>query len=91
MDNYEHLEGRVMAVVFSNVNNGYTVLRLAAGEDADSVTVVGTIPYAAPGEYFELYGVWETHRSYGQQFHALRFERTHDVPGVAAVRIGRHA
>ncbi len=75
MDNYEHLEGRVMAVVFSNVNNGYTVLRLAAGEDADSVTVVGTIPYAAPGEYFELYGVWETHRSYGQQFHALRFER----------------
>lgn len=75
MDTYEHLEGRVMAVVFSNVNNGYTVLRLGTADSENSVTVVGTIPYAAPGEYFEIDGFWETHKSYGSQFHAMRVER----------------
>ena len=74
MDNCEHLEGRVLSVIFSNANNGYTVMKLASGENG-TVTVVGTIPYAAPGEYFELYGYWGQHRSYGVQFKAIRFER----------------
>ena len=74
MDNYEHLEGRVSAVIFSNANNGYTVMKLDSSENG-TVTVVGTIPYAAPGEYFELYGYWAQHRSYGAQFKAVQFER----------------
>ena len=74
MDNCEHLEGRVLSVIFSNANNGYTVMKLASSEDG-IVTVVGTIPYAAAGEYFELYGYWGQHRSYGAQFKAIRFER----------------
>ena len=36
------IEGSVAAVIYQNEENGYTVLRLEAGEGG--VTVVGTIP-----------------------------------------------
>ena len=74
MDNYERLEGKATAVLFSNESNGYTVLKLDCGV-TEPVTVVGCLPYAAPGEYFELYGSWTEHRTYGQQFKAAGGER----------------
>lgn len=43
--------GTVLAVVFQNEENGYTVLRLVTG-DGELLTVVGCIPCAAPGENF---------------------------------------
>ncbi len=63
MDNYERLEGKAVAILFSNESNGYTVLKLDCGV-TEPVTVVGCLPYAAPGEYFELYGNWTEHRTY---------------------------
>lgn len=74
MDNYERLEGKAVAVLFSNESNGYTVMKLDCGV-TEPVTVVGCLPYAAPGEYFELYGSWTEHRTYGQQFKAAGGER----------------
>lgn len=74
MDNYERLEGKAVAILFSNESNGYTVLKLDCGV-TEPVTVVGCLPYAAPGEYFELYGNWTEHRTYGQQFKAAGGER----------------
>lgn len=74
MDNYERLEGKAVAILFSNESNGYTVMKLDCGV-TEPVTVVGCFPYAAPGEYFELYGNWTEHRTYGQQFKAMGGER----------------
>ena len=47
--NMENLIGRIDSVVFRSDETGYAVLRVDIGE-ADSETVVGCIPYAAPGE-----------------------------------------
>lgn len=67
------IEGSVAAVIYQNEENGYTVLRLEAGEEG--VTVVGTIPGAAPGEHLTIRGRWTRHASYGEQFQAETVER----------------
>ena len=43
------IAGTISHVIFQNEENGYTVLRLVTS-DGEAVTVVGTIPCAAPGE-----------------------------------------
>ena len=68
------IEGTVEAVIFQNEDNGYTVLRLDAGEQG-GLTVVGTIPNAAPGESLSVMGRWMRHASYGDQFKAEVVER----------------
>lgn len=68
------VEGTVQNVVFHNAENGYTVLRLLL-PDGDSVTVVGCIPGAAPGEGMSVSGAWETHPQHGEQIHAEEVER----------------
>ena len=67
------IEGSVAAVIYQNEENGYTVLRLEVGEGG--VTVVGTIPGAAPGEHLTIRGRWTRHASYGEQFQAETVER----------------
>jgi exodeoxyribonuclease V alpha subunit len=39
------------------------------------VTVVGTLPYATPGEKLNIEGEWSSHQYHGDQFKALSFER----------------
>jgi len=68
------LDGTVTAVVFRNEENGYTVLRLDAGERGE-VTVVGCMPGVAPGEGLAIHGSWARHTSYGEQFKAEAVER----------------
>jgi exodeoxyribonuclease V alpha subunit len=68
------IEGTVDAVVFRNEENGYTVLRLDAG-DQGGITVVGCIPGVSPGERLAVQGRWERHNSYGEQFRAELVER----------------
>ena len=43
------LVGTVKNLIFQNEENGYTVLRLDVGTD-EPVTVVGCLPFTAPGE-----------------------------------------
>ena len=43
------IDGTILNLIFQNEENGYTVLRLVT-DDGEMVTVVGTIPCAAPGE-----------------------------------------
>ena len=43
------ITGTVESVIYKNEDNGYTVLRLQ-DENGESLTVVGTFPYAACGE-----------------------------------------
>lgn len=48
MDNYERLEGKAVAILFSNESNGYTVLKLDCGA-TEPVTVVAVSLIAAAG------------------------------------------
>jgi len=70
----EILQGTIAAVVFHNYDNGYAVLRLRC-ENAETVTVVGTIPLPAVGERLMVTGKWSSHPSYGRQFEAEFLER----------------
>jgi len=79
---YIRIEGSVAATVYSNPENGYSVLRLDSGGD-EPVTVVGCIPDIIPGEYLILEGAWTMHPSYGQQFKAERAERRLPTTGGA--------
>lgn len=68
------IEGTVDAVIYQNKENGYTVLKLEIGEGS-TVTVVGCMPGAAPGEGLTVRGSWMRHASYGDQFKAETVER----------------
>lgn len=68
------LEGTVKALVYQNGENGYTVLRLSAGEKG-TVVVVGSMPGVSPGEKLTVTGCWTRHPSYGEQFRADTVER----------------
>ena len=65
------LEGTVTAVVFSNPENGYAVLRLSTQDGV--VTAAGALPGVVPGERLALFGVWEVHQQYGEQFKAQSY------------------
>lgn len=65
----ENLFGRIDSVIFRSDETGYAVLRVDIDEE-DLVTVVGCIPYAAPGETISATGSWITHTSHGLQFKA---------------------
>ena len=49
MDGRCTIDGTSLQLIFQNEENGYTVLRLVT-TDGEAVTVVGTIPCAAPGK-----------------------------------------
>lgn len=69
----EIIHGTIGAVVYQNYDNGYAVLRLNTA--GTTVTVVGTIPLPAVGEWLMVTGKWSTHASYGRQFEAEFLER----------------
>jgi exodeoxyribonuclease V alpha subunit len=68
------VSGTVVSVIYSSEDTGYTVLRLETGE-GEQMTVVGCLPYAAPGEAVIVSGSWVTHSSHGEQFQAKHAER----------------
>ena len=68
------IAGTISHVVFHNEENGYTVLRLVTS-DGEAVTVVGTIPCAAPGEDLVVTGRWVSHPVHGDQVEARQVER----------------
>ena len=68
------IDGTILNTIFTNEENGYTVLRLVTG-DGEMVTVVGTIPCAAPGENLIVTGRWVEHPTHGSQVVAEEVER----------------
>ena len=74
MNEMEILQGNIVAVIFQNYDNGYTVLRMEC-ENGQTVTVVGTIPLPFVGERLMVTGKWSSHPSYGRQFEAEFLER----------------
>ena len=84
MEEKERLEGTVEAVTFRNEQNGYTVLRL--NEGGELITVVGNLPSVHEGDILRLEGVWETHRLYGRQLHALQCEQVRPATAEAILK-----
>ena len=68
------IDGTILHTIFTNEENGYTVLRLVT-TDGEMVTVVGTIPCAAPGENLIINGHWVDHPTHGPQVQAVEVER----------------
>ena len=63
----EVLSCTVRSVIFSNEENGYTVLSVT-DTDGEEQKMTGTFPYAWPGESITAYGHWTVHGTYGRQF-----------------------
>ena len=68
----ETLEGTVVAVIYQNPENGYTVLRVRSREG--SQTVVGELAQVTAGEHVLAAGRWVDHPSFGPQFKADHLE-----------------
>jgi len=66
------IEGVVNNIVFTNAENGYTVLRLNTIDGL--VTAAGSLPGVSQGERLILSGIWITHPQYGEQFKSESFE-----------------
>lgn len=73
-DNYIEISGTVKTVLFQNEENGYTVIKLET-QDGESLTVVGCLPYACPGEQITVTGEFVKHSVHGEQFKAEWAER----------------
>jgi len=78
------LNGTVEHVVYHNDKNQYTVLEMAAGDER--VTVVGAFPFVSEGEELQVYGTWDTHPSFGEQFKATAFERARPATAAAMLK-----
>ena len=68
----EQLSATVLDTTFRNDENGYSVLRVQAG--VNEQTVVGVMPQLSPGETVTFSGEWGEHPVYGRQFHARQYE-----------------
>jgi exodeoxyribonuclease V alpha subunit len=64
------LSGVVDRVVFTNAENGFTVLRVRVEGDPRLATVVGALPPLSPGEAVRFTGAWVNDRRFGRQFQA---------------------
>ena len=69
------LSGSIESVVYQNEENGYAIFRVEV-DDGSKTTVLGCVPYAAPGELITAQGAWVRHPSHGEQFKAELVERT---------------
>ena len=78
------LSGWVDHVVYHNDKNQYTVLMLNTEEG--EVTVVGAFPYVSDGEELHIFGTWESHPSFGDQFRAQTFERARPATTAAMLK-----
>ena len=68
------IEGTIEGVVYTNPENGYSVIDLS--HDNTLVTAVGIMPSCSAGEKIKLRGQWVKHPTFGTQFKASACERS---------------
>ncbi len=66
----EQLSGLIERVTYHSEESGFCVLRVKARGHREQVTVVGTIPDVAAGEWLVAGGRWIVDKEYGRQFRA---------------------
>ncbi|MBQ8502710.1 MAG: ATP-dependent RecD-like DNA helicase [Clostridia bacterium] len=74
------IEGTIEDVVYTNPENGYSVIDISC--DKTLVTAVGIMPSCSAGEKIKLRGQWTNHPTFGKQFKATACERS--MPKTAA-------
>ncbi len=60
------ITGKVVAKIFHNASNGYTVLVIKS--EKDNITAVGETSEIELGDMIELEGTYDSHKAYGDQF-----------------------
>ncbi len=83
-ENGIQLNGTVEHIVFTNEENGWTVLELDTGDALE--TVVGTFPTVQVGEHLRLQGDYVEHPSFGRQFKATACESSLPTDATAILR-----
>ncbi len=81
----EKIMGTVEGIIYQNEENGYAILDFGTQED-ELITVVGTLPYVAPGDTLTLYGKWVHNPKYGRQFRVDQFEKEMPADETAILR-----
>ena len=66
--------GCVEHIIYSNPDNGYTVLEMT--QDGEDIVVVGNFGSISEGETIKCQGYFVTHPTYGEQFKCESFEVT---------------
>ncbi len=74
MADTEKIKGTVEHIVYQNPENGYTVAMVDVG--GTPVTLVGTIPSLAEGEFISAEGRWTVNERFGKQFKVESFEKS---------------
>ncbi|RMF94648.1 MAG: ATP-dependent RecD-like DNA helicase [Candidatus Schekmanbacteria bacterium] len=67
------IQGIVDRIVYSNDDNGYTVIKLLI-EDNRGITAVGNMTGINPGEAIRIEGEWTTHKKFGSQFKVTSYK-----------------
>jgi exodeoxyribonuclease V alpha subunit len=62
------LRAEIIAIVYANPENGYTVARSRIESEPGQSTLVGCMPGVSPGEMVEITGQWKEHPKFGRQF-----------------------
>ena len=70
----EKIQGQIERITFQNEENGFTVAKMKAQGKKDLVTVTGNLPGTNAGEVLELWGEWDNHPKFGNQFKIVRFK-----------------
>lgn len=85
-DGLLRLSGTVEYIIYSNEDNGYTVMDFGVEESGELITAQGIMPYVATGEDLVLWGKWIHSPKYGQQFKVEQYERSLPADAAAILR-----
>jgi len=66
----DSVQGEVERVTFHSEESGFCVLRIRVKGRGELVTITGSAPSIASGEYIECQGAWFNDKRYGMQFKA---------------------
>ena len=72
----DHLNGMVERVTFHSDESGFAVLKVKSRGHRELVSVVGTLPNVAAGEWVEAHGQWVMDPKHGRQFKADELRAT---------------
>jgi len=82
--------GTIEQVRHHNEEDGWTVARLRVGDGysgaGEVIAVVGCLAEARPGMEVKLWGDWQTHPRYGEQFRFVRYEVARPITPEAIER-----
>jgi exodeoxyribonuclease V alpha subunit len=78
------LSGQVERVTFHNEENGFCVLKVKVQGRKEPVSVLGTLPSVAAGEWITGQGTWEQDRDHGVQLraHTLKTQPPTSLEGI---------